>query len=169
MARRDKDVSEDAVNAAEDRTEGRPEGRPEGDKTRAQNGEEGDDGEAKDAKDNEHETGESQTKDNKKGASHPELKRAAPDSPSAELETYEKLKRNLRALVQKKKKIDSSLEQIEEEIEEREDEYLQEASAGNVSKGFDQYTKSSQNRRKSVLSDKDRIFSQSSTSFDAEI
>lgn len=85
-----------------------------------------------------------------------------------EREVYSRLRKSLKELVSKKLYIDNELDAIEERIYVEESAYLQDASAGNIVKGFDQYTKSNQNRRKSILVEQDRILSQSSTSFDAE-
>lgn len=66
--------------------------------------------------------------------------------------------------------------QLEENILRGETAYLEETSAGNIIKGFDNYIKGAANtttaggagtatRRKATISDADRIFSRSSTSF----
>jgi chromatin modification-related protein EAF6 len=66
--------------------------------------------------------------------------------------------------------------QLEENILRVETQYLEETSAGNIIKGFDNYIKGAATttttsgagtatRRKAVVSDADRIFSRSSTSF----
>lgn len=66
--------------------------------------------------------------------------------------------------------------QLEENILRVETQYLEETSAGNIIKGFDNYIKgaattttaggtSSTTRRKAPISDADRIFSRSSSSY----
>lgn len=85
-----------------------------------------------------------------------------------EREAYIRLSKSLKELINKKLSIDNELDDIEDRIYVEEGAYLQDASAGNVVKGFDQYIKSNQTRRKSMLVEQDRIFSQGSTSFDAE-
>lgn len=82
---------------------------------------------------------------------------------------YQRLRESLRNLVATKKELDTKLEEVEEKIFIEEGSYLTKATAGNIIKGFDQYTRTNQNRRKSVFTDADRLFSQSSTSFDAEM
>ncbi|KAF2662938.1 NuA4-domain-containing protein [Lophiostoma macrostomum CBS 122681] len=89
---------------------------------------------------------------------------------------YERLKRDLRESLQKKRQIDNNLAQIEENITRAETSYLEETSAGNIIKGFDNYIKGAATttttggagtatRRKATISDIDRIFSRSSSSF----
>ncbi|KAF2278119.1 NuA4-domain-containing protein [Westerdykella ornata] len=99
---------------------------------------------------------------------------AAPDA-SRGLPYYEKLRRDLRESLHKKRQIDAALAQIEETILARETAYLEETAAGNIIKGFDNYIKGTTattnasgqgtaTRRKAVISDHDRIFSRSSMS-----
>ncbi|ORY19371.1 histone acetyltransferase subunit NuA4-domain-containing protein [Clohesyomyces aquaticus] len=89
---------------------------------------------------------------------------------------YEKLRRDLRDSLHKKRQIDASLAQIEETILRAETSYLEETSAGNIIKGFDNYIKGATatsttsgpgtaTRRKAPINDADRIFSRSSASF----
>ncbi|KAF2196840.1 NuA4-domain-containing protein [Delitschia confertaspora ATCC 74209] len=91
---------------------------------------------------------------------------------------YEKLRRELRDTLQKKRLLDQSLAQLEENILRVETSYLEETSAGNIIKGFDNYIKGSTTisaaggggpgaggRRKAAVSEADRIFSRSSASF----
>lgn len=89
---------------------------------------------------------------------------------------YEKLRRDLRESLNKKRGIDAQLFQIEDSINRMETSYLEETSAGNIIKGFDNYIKGAAatttasgagtaTRRKAHISDADRIFSRSSTSF----
>ncbi|EKG22071.1 Histone H4 acetyltransferase NuA4 complex Eaf6 [Macrophomina phaseolina MS6] len=90
---------------------------------------------------------------------------------------YEKLRRDLREALAKKRVLDAALNTIEENIFRAESSYLEETSAGNIVKGFDNYIKGSTTstsggaaasnaaRRKAAINDQDRIFSRSSQSF----
>ncbi|PVH98188.1 NuA4-domain-containing protein [Periconia macrospinosa] len=103
----------------------------------------------------------------------------APSDASRGMPYYERLRRDLRDSLQKKRLLDSSLEQLEASILRAETAYLEETSAGNIIKGFDNYIKGAAvtstagsagtaARRKATISDADRIFSQSSRSFPKE-
>ncbi|CEL07237.1 Putative Spac6f6.09 protein [Aspergillus calidoustus] len=97
---------------------------------------------------------------------------------------YEKLRRDLRDTLQKKRLMDKSMAQLEEQIYRFEQSYLEETTAGNIIKGFDTYIKGSStgtgsltgglslsssgvgtSRRKAAVTDGDRVFSKSSASF----
>ncbi|KAL4813966.1 histone acetyltransferase subunit NuA4-domain-containing protein [Aspergillus spinulosporus] len=97
---------------------------------------------------------------------------------------YEKLRRELRDTLQKKRLMDKSMAQLEDQIYRFEQSYLEETTAGNIIKGFDNYIKGSStgsgigaggislstgagtaSRRKSAVTDNDRVFSRSSASF----
>ncbi|KAF2253169.1 NuA4-domain-containing protein [Trematosphaeria pertusa] len=89
---------------------------------------------------------------------------------------YERLRRDLRESLQRKRVIDNSLAQLEDNILRVETQYLEETSAGNIIKGFDNYIKGAATtsttggagtatRRKAPISEVDRIFSRSSSSF----
>ncbi|OAF99021.1 NuA4-domain-containing protein, partial [Paraphaeosphaeria sporulosa] len=89
---------------------------------------------------------------------------------------YERLRRDLRESLQKKRAIDHNLEQLEATILRVETQYLEETSAGNIIKGFDNYIKGAAavttasstgtaTRRKAQISEADRIFSRSSSAF----
>ncbi|KAK2748346.1 hypothetical protein FQN57_001004 [Myotisia sp. PD_48] len=104
---------------------------------------------------------------------------------------YEKLRRELRDTLQKKRLMDKNMATLEESIYRFEHSYLEETGAGNIIKGFDNYIKgasSSSNlggggglgssfagigstgggpstRRKCQVSEMDRVFSRSSASF----
>ncbi|KAL6715867.1 chromatin modification-related protein eaf6 [Lecanora helva] len=95
---------------------------------------------------------------------------------------YEKLKRDLRDTLQKKKLLDKNLELLEQQIFRFEASYLEETGAGNIIKGFDNYIKGSSTvgtttstgggtstRRKGQIMDADRVFSRSSISFMREL
>ncbi|KAF2808532.1 NuA4-domain-containing protein [Mytilinidion resinicola] len=97
---------------------------------------------------------------------------------SAGMPYYEKLRRDLRETLQKKRQLDNSLATLEESIYKAETSYLEETSAGNIIKGFDNYIKGStgittaggagpgtSTRRKAMITEADRIFSRSSASF----
>ncbi|OAL07553.1 NuA4-domain-containing protein [Phaeosphaeriaceae sp. SRC1lsM3a] len=102
-------------------------------------------------------------------------KDAAAD-PSRGMPYYERLRRDLRESLQKKRTVDNTLLHLEEQILKHETTYLEETSAGNIIKGFDNYIKGTTTtataggagtatRRKAPVGDTDRIFSRSSTSF----
>ncbi|MCJ1446227.1 MAG: hypothetical protein MMC23_006732 [Stictis urceolatum] len=91
---------------------------------------------------------------------------------------YEKLKRDLRETLSKKRLVDKHMAQLEEQIHRIETSYLEETPAGNIIKGFDNYIKGSSistisggagggtsTRRKGAIADQDRVFSRSSASF----
>ncbi|EER44651.1 conserved hypothetical protein [Histoplasma capsulatum H143] len=102
---------------------------------------------------------------------------------------YEKLRRELRETIQKKRLMDKNMAALEESIYRFEQSYLEETGAGNIIKGFDNYIKGSSGgsgigfgsslgsmtggsgtggpttRRKSAVQDADRVFSRSSASF----
>ncbi|KKZ64333.1 chromatin modification-like protein EAF6 [[Emmonsia] crescens] len=102
---------------------------------------------------------------------------------------YEKLRRELRETIQKKRLMDKSMAALEESIYRFEQSYLEETGAGNIIKGFDNYIKGSSGvsgiglgsslgsmtggsgtggpatRRKTAVQDSDRVFSRSSASF----
>ncbi|KAF2088150.1 NuA4-domain-containing protein [Saccharata proteae CBS 121410] len=87
---------------------------------------------------------------------------------------YEKLRRDLRDALARKRNLDDILGRIEDSIYRAETSYLEETSAGNIIKGFDNYIKGSTGgagnvsagpRRKAQINDADRIFSHSSQSF----
>lgn len=97
---------------------------------------------------------------------------------------YEKLRRDLRDTINKKRILDRNLSNIELEIYRLETAYLEDTSvAGNIIKGFDNYIKAAANTaasgtisgaalggrgRKGVVTDADRVFSRSSVSFSKE-
>ncbi|KAL4795499.1 histone acetyltransferase subunit NuA4-domain-containing protein [Aspergillus venezuelensis] len=113
--------------------------------------------------------------------------RANPDQPANRgLPYYEKLRRELRDTLQKKRLMDKSMAQLEDQIYRFEQSYLEETTAGNIIKGFDNYIKGSStgssvgaggiisvggggggtsSRRKAAVTDGDRVFSRSSASF----
>ncbi|GIJ87458.1 hypothetical protein Asppvi_006364 [Aspergillus pseudoviridinutans] len=107
-----------------------------------------------------------------------------PNSGNRGLPYYEKLRRDLRDALQKKRLMDKSMAQLEDQIFRFEQSYLEETTAGNIIKGFDNYIKGSGSstglgasgialtggmggaaRRKAQVTDSDRVFSRSSASF----
>ncbi|KIV89843.1 hypothetical protein PV10_07211 [Exophiala mesophila] len=112
---------------------------------------------------------------------------ASADRPG--LPYYEKLRRDLRDTLQRKRLLDRNLAATEDQLYRQETTYLEETSiAGNIVKGFDNYIKASAvsatansaggtisgsaagggvgaGRRKAVINDTDRIFSRSSVSY----
>ncbi|RMD41837.1 hypothetical protein DV735_g3259, partial [Chaetothyriales sp. CBS 134920] len=69
-------------------------------------------------------------------------KATASSSDRPGLPYYEKLRRDLRDTLQKKRLLDRNLAAIEEQIYRQETSYLEETSAaGNIVKGFDNYIK----------------------------
>ncbi|CAI7574727.1 unnamed protein product [Penicillium glandicola] len=112
----------------------------------------------------------------------------APNAPADQnaasrgLPYYEKLRRELRDTLQKKRLMDKSMAQLEDQIFRFEQSYLEETTAGNIIKGFDNYIKGSASgsslgaaglglggmagsRRKAQVTDSDRVFSRSSSSY----
>ncbi|KAJ5714857.1 uncharacterized protein N7483_012038 [Penicillium malachiteum] len=112
----------------------------------------------------------------------------APNAPNEQntanrgLPYYEKLRRELRDTLAKKRLMDKSMAQLEDQIFRFEQSYLEETTAGNIIKGFDNYIKGSANtsslgasglgigsgvgaRRKAQVTDSDRVFSRSSASY----
>ncbi|KAJ5594087.1 uncharacterized protein N7459_000295 [Penicillium hispanicum] len=112
----------------------------------------------------------------------------APNAPADQNATsrglpyYEKLRRELRDTLGKKRLMDKSMAQLEDQIFRFEQSYLEETTAGNIIKGFDNYIKGSSNtsslgasglslgsgvsgRRKAAVTDADRVFSRSSASY----
>lgn len=84
------------------------------------------------------------------------------------LDAYVKLKDELVALILKKRDIDAQLATLEEEIFDKELDYFNESTYGNIVKGFDSFGKMSLgafNKRKMVFNEEDHIFSMSSATF----
>lgn len=97
---------------------------------------------------------------------------------------YEKLRRDLKQILDKKRELDRTMSTLETTIARLESSYLEETSAaGNIIKGFDNYIKASTaasnatmsasagtaTRRKGGVSDQDRIFSRSSVSWSTRV
>lgn len=91
---------------------------------------------------------------------------------SEQLKEYEKLKQQLQQAILKKKQLDKDISQIEEEIFQKETIYLSESNNSNIVRGFESkssinnstYANSNQ-KKKLVFTDDDRIFSLSSNTF----
>jgi chromatin modification-related protein EAF6 len=78
---------------------------------------------------------------------------------------YEKIKKELKDLIAKKRTVDKSLSALEDTIFKYEGSYLEDTQNGNIIRGFDNYLKAPINRRRGAVSDNDRIFSLSSASY----
>lgn len=87
---------------------------------------------------------------------------------------YESLRANLRQTLDKKRKLDEQLAQLEDQIFKVEGTYLEEtAASGNIVRGFDGWVKGVQvggrggpdDRRRGRVRDEDRVFSRSSVGF----
>ncbi|KAK2865182.1 hypothetical protein FQN49_003828 [Arthroderma sp. PD_2] len=111
----------------------------------------------------------------------------ADQQPARGIPYYEKLRRELRDTLQKKRLMDKNMAALEESIYRFEQSYLEETGAGNIIKGFDNYIKGASSlsnmgggsgmgssfgtgngpttRRKGQVADTDRVFSRSSASF----
>ncbi|KAJ5884879.1 hypothetical protein N7495_009389 [Penicillium taxi] len=112
----------------------------------------------------------------------------APNAPTEQnaanrgLPYYERLRRELRDTITRKRLMDKSMAQLEDQISRFEQSYLEETTAGNIIRGFDNYIKGSANgsslgasglslgsgvggRRKAQVTDSDRVFSHSSASY----
>jgi chromatin modification-related protein EAF6 len=95
--------------------------------------------------------------------------------PSRGMPYYEKLRRDLRDTLSRKRVLDANLAKLEDNIYSLETSYLEDTTAGNIIRGFDNYIKggtalgggtgSAATRRRTGITDADRIFSRSSVSF----
>ncbi|KAM9898660.1 hypothetical protein OXX69_009783 [Metschnikowia pulcherrima] len=84
------------------------------------------------------------------------------------VDQYTKLKNDLTRSILRKKEIDSKLGELEDTIYEKETDYFNESTYGNIVKGFDNFAKNSSggsNKRRLVITDEDHIFSMSSATF----
>ncbi|KAK9376260.1 histone acetyltransferase subunit NuA4-domain-containing protein [Lipomyces chichibuensis] len=100
-----------------------------------------------------------------------------PQIDKQELAFYEKMKKDLRDLLSKKKAIDKNLAAVEDYIFRYEGAYLEDALNGNIIQGFDNYLKGSGSgagghgnasnalKRKGTYTDNDRLFSLSSATY----
>lgn len=93
------------------------------------------------------------------------------ESAPASIEQYTQLKNQLTQEILKKQELDAKLNQVEALIYEKENEYFNESTYGNIIKGFENFSKSSSssgggsNKRKNLYTDDDHIFSLSSANF----
>lgn len=88
---------------------------------------------------------------------------------------YESLRANLRTTLDKKRRLDAELAELEDRIFKAESTYLEEtAGSGNIVRGFDGWVKgvsisaggrSGDDRRRGRIRDEDRVFSRSSVSW----
>ncbi|EGP87194.1 unnamed protein product [Zymoseptoria tritici ST99CH_1A5] len=96
---------------------------------------------------------------------------AAADQPGRPY--YESLRTNLRATLEKKRRLDEQLAMVEEQIHKHEGNYLEEtANSGNIVRGFDGWVKgvtisaggrgAVDDRRRGRVREEDRVFSRSS-------
>lgn len=86
---------------------------------------------------------------------------------------YESLRSNLRATLEKKRRMDAELAELEDRIYKAEGAYLEEtATSGNIVRGFDGWVKgvnisaagrnAADERRRGRIREEDRVFSRSS-------
>ncbi len=91
---------------------------------------------------------------------------------------YDKTRAHLKELLNKKRLLERSLQQNEDQIFKKETEYLEETPSGNIITGFESYTKGTtggigggaaggRGRRGGGVSEGNRVFSRSSVSFNA--
>lgn len=84
------------------------------------------------------------------------------------LDQYTQLKNKLTQQILKKQEIDARLLNLEESIYDKEGDYFNESTYGNIVKGFDNFAKSlsgNANKKKMTYTDDDHIFSLSSATF----
>ncbi|KAI9860673.1 MAG: hypothetical protein M1824_002964 [Vezdaea acicularis] len=88
---------------------------------------------------------------------------------------YNRLRSELRETINKKRILDKNLSNLEDNLYKLESSYLEETSAGNIIKGFDNYIKGSSSatgsaaggagRKRTGVTEADRVFSRSSASY----
>lgn len=84
------------------------------------------------------------------------------------IDQYTQLKNDLAQKILKKQELDTQLQELEDSIYDKEAEYFNESTYGNIIKGFDNFAKSSSSgsfKRKLAYSDEDHVFSMSSATF----
>ncbi|CAN6669147.1 hypothetical protein TRVA0_041S00738 [Trichomonascus vanleenenianus] len=84
---------------------------------------------------------------------------------AAQTAEYEKMRKSLKELINKKRTLDKNLNSLEEEIYRTEGSYLEDTQNGNAVRGFDNYMKSNPNKRRMTFTNQDRMFSLSSAVF----
>ncbi|KAF8477422.1 histone acetyltransferase subunit NuA4-domain-containing protein [Kalaharituber pfeilii] len=75
---------------------------------------------------------------------------------------YDKIRKDLREMLQRKKVLDRNLSALEDQISKFEASYLEDTPNGNIIRGFDNYIKGTAARRRNAIGDADRVFSMSS-------
>lgn len=88
--------------------------------------------------------------------------------PQSSVDQYTQLKNQLSQQIVKKQELDAQLQALEGSIYEKENDYFNESTYGNIVKGFDSFAKSSSggsSKRKMVYTDDDHIFSLLSATF----
>lgn len=98
----------------------------------------------------------------KESSKQPEMD---PKERAEKMEEYDKLKKELKEMISKKRTLDKNLNNLEEQIYKYEGSYLEDTQNGNVIKGFDNYIKNNPNKRRATFSEQDRLFSLSSAVF----
>lgn len=98
----------------------------------------------------------------KESSKQPEMD---PKERAEKMEEYDKLKKELKEMISKKRTLDKNLNSLEEQIYKYEGSYLEDTQNGNVIKGFDNYVKNNPNKRRATFSEQDRLFSLSSAVF----
>ena len=90
---------------------------------------------------------------------------------------YDRLRKNMKTSIKEKQDSEETLAKIEQSIWNKEGSYLDDTPAGNIMKGFDNYIKASgapggsstgggtASRKKSTVSEQDRLFSRSSVGY----
>ncbi|KAK4449256.1 histone acetyltransferase subunit NuA4-domain-containing protein [Podospora aff. communis PSN243] len=98
-------------------------------------------------------------------------KSAGANDAAAGIPFYEKQRQHLKELIARKRALEKRLAAQEESIYNKETEYLENTPGGNVITGFDNYTKGTGTaaaaRRKTGLTEANRVFSRSSISYNA--
>ncbi|KAK0632130.1 histone acetyltransferase subunit NuA4-domain-containing protein [Immersiella caudata] len=98
-------------------------------------------------------------------------KSAGANDAAAGIPFYEKQRQHLKELIARKRALEKRLAAQEEAIYNKETEYLENTPAGNIITGFDNYTKGTGTaaaaRRKTGLTEANRVFSRSSISYNA--
>lgn len=86
-------------------------------------------------------------------------------------EEYNQLKSQLTREILKKQELTNKLTQLEDKIYERENDYFNESTYGNIVKGFENFSKNTlnNNKKRIVYTEDDHIFSLSSTQYIKEL
>lgn len=96
---------------------------------------------------------------------------ATTNTPTPSIEQYTNLKNQLTQQILQKQELDNKLNKLESEIYDKENEYFNESTFGNIVKGFENFSKTSggglngSNKKKITYTDDDHIFSLSSNNF----